>query len=182
MDGEEKKPVVVSGFKDIPEPEQFEFKFSQNGKDFVLLYRALTAESVENINATFEEPVPPEKFIEGTARDIQLAAAKGTSVTYRDYQDPAYLAAVGRIEKERNLEMVRASLGWGPIPDGVSPPSQEILQTQEEFRREMRRRMTAGNFANLLRAVTRATFALDQGLVNAFLPASAPLTPEGTDF
>lgn len=175
------EPVTVKSPLDIPEPGKHEYRFRQNGQDFIIEFYPLTAEEVEHIRSSFKEPEPPTKALEGKgAMELQTLAGQGVPTTYKDYQDPAYQEALATLGRDRNLEMVRVSLRWGPMPEGQKP-NEELLMAREEFRAEMRRRLTAGNYTKLLDAVTATSFSLDQSLVEGFLTPSAQPTPTGED-
>ncbi len=164
----EQETVSIGGFADIPEPGKVEFAFRQNGQKYVLEFYPLTADEVERIRTSFSDPEPPTRALEGkSAQQLAILAHQGAATTYKDYNDPEYQTALNKREADISLEMVRVALRWGSTPDGRKP-DETLLKVREEFGQEMRRRLTAGNYGNLIQAVTRASFALDQRLIENF--------------
>ena len=171
------KPIKIGGMEDLPAVSKQDFVFWQSGPDgqpqkFSFEFYPLTAEEVEHIRASFPEPEPPTKPLEGkSTKDLALLAHQGLATTYKDYNDPDYQAILQQREEAISLEMVRVALRWGPMPKGQKP-DETLVKAREEFAQVMRTRLTAGNYTGLIRAVTQASFALDQGLVDGFLTGS----------
>lgn len=176
------KTMQVGGFQDISEPGKQKFEFWQPDvtgvpTQYVLEFYPLTAEEVEHIRASFPEPEPPTRQREGSAVALKTLQGQGVPITYKDYTDASYQEALTALEQARNMESIRVALRWGPLPAGQKPDD-EIVKARDEFRTEMKRRLTAGNFTALLNAVTNASYSLiSPELIESFLTSSAPPTP-----
>ena len=169
--------VQVKGFADIPAPEPRTLEFTQNGRVFSLEFYPLTASEVEAIRASVPEPEAPMKDLPGKgAKDMAHLRQQGFPTKYKDVNDPDYQTAVRGREDSLALEMVRVALRWGTLPGGDATP-ETLAPAREQFRTEIRGRLTAGNLDRLINEVSRTTFALDQGLLDSFFGTSAPPTP-----
>lgn len=170
----------ITRAEDIPAPEPRTFGFRQNGQAFSMEFWPLSAEEVEAIRASVPEPVAPDKPLPGkTTKELATLKDQGFPTTYKDVNDPVYQAAVGRRQDDLSLEMVRVALRWGLLPGTAEADS--LREARETFQKEMRRRLTAGNYQNLLNEVTRHTFTLDGNLIDRFFENSAPQTRTDVD-
>jgi hypothetical protein len=169
---------VVKGFTDIPAPASRTFEFTQNGQEFAVEFFPLTGEEVEAVRNSLPEPEAPDKPIRTSAQDIAYLKAKGFPTTFRDVHDPEYQAARKRREQDLTLETVRAAMRWGAAPwqftigPGVDGVPEELRRIRDEFRTEIRKRLTAGNLDKLVNAVVQATFSIRGDLIEDFFGPS----------
>lgn len=148
--------VKITSLDVVPEVVNKEFRFLQDGKEYILEYMPLTAEQVEEIRASIPAPIPPLKPLRGfTTKEMSFRKSQGLPLVGPDTDDPDYVVADKKYQRDVALEMVRTALGWD-VP-------------HEDFAKIMRTRLTQGVYSRLMSDITQATFQIDSSLIESFL-------------
>lgn len=178
MENERRKATRIESFREVDPPEPQMFRFDQNGKSYEIPYWPLTAPQVEAVRASIPKPEPPSKPLPGKGgKDLAHLSHEGFPTTFRDLNDPEYLKAIERHNAELNLEFVRVAMRHGKMPTDPDATPEATSKDRDDFRTEVRDRLTAGNYSNLVEEIIRHTFTLSQGMIEGFFGNFAQRTP-----